>query len=571
MKRKNLYKTVLGLAIGALTLTGCSDEWDDHYDATVKDVMGGTLWDAIQQDGNLSNFANVLRTCGYDKSLASSQVFTVFAPSNDTFSSSEAEALIAAYNSQKGIVDDDENTTIKEFLQNHIALYNYSISSQSNDSIVMMNGKYLPLNSSSINGTPFTLTNQHYSNGVLFKVSTPLQFFPNVFEYMSKDSELDSLYNFFYSDRFYRRVFQPDQSVAGGIVDGKTVYLDSVFTQQNELFDTKFLNARLNREDSTYWMVAPTNKVWRELLEEYTSYFNYDNTVADRDSVIYTNTRMAITKGTAFSRTINRDNMINDSIMSTNATYNYLNRNRTWGNDSLHYYQYFHPFASPTGIFTGSRAVPCSNGIVYVSDDWKIKKTETFFQTRLIEAENNTIKEVSKIANAQNVMEETISPKYCTVDNKNAFYGKISGNRFVEFEPLKTTVQHSVTFNITNVLSNIGYDIYLVTAPALANDSNATEIQRLPTILRCTLYYNNQEGVSQETQLADRLETKGDEVDYILLAEDFKFPCATYGLVEEEPQVSLKVETRVSSYQIRQNTHTRTMRIDCIILKPHEE
>ena len=96
MKRKNLYKTVLGLAMATLTLTGCSDEWDDHYSTSTKEVQGGTLWDAIRQDPNLSNFASVATACGYDKALASTQVFTVFAPTNDVFSSSDAEPLVGS-------------------------------------------------------------------------------------------------------------------------------------------------------------------------------------------------------------------------------------------------------------------------------------------------------------------------------------------------------------------------------------------------------------------------------------------------------------------------------------------
>ena len=59
MKRNNIYKTVLGLAMAALILTACTDEWDDHYDDKSSSVLGGTLWDAIQQDNNLSNFASV--------------------------------------------------------------------------------------------------------------------------------------------------------------------------------------------------------------------------------------------------------------------------------------------------------------------------------------------------------------------------------------------------------------------------------------------------------------------------------------------------------------------------------
>ena len=586
MERYHIYKKVIGLAIAALTFAACSDTWDDHNNRAAEGVEEGTLWQAIQQNPELSNFSSVVEACGYDKSLASAQVFTVFAPTNSCFSKEEADKLIAAYNTEKGKVDDRDNSTIKEFLQNHIALYNYSVSQSSNDTIMMMNGKNILLTSSKIGNSPLTSSNKLYDNGVLFTVGSQIDYFPNVFEYMRRDAELDSLYSFFYNERFYRKEFQASKSVEGGIVDGRTIYLDSVFRQQNDLFDSQFLNARLNNEDSTYWMLMPTNEAWRKLVNEYQNYFNYDNTVDKRDSVFYTNTRMAIMKGTAFSRTINTDAMLQDSAMSTNAVLFYTLRKYTWGADDLHYYQYYNPLS---GIFTGNTNMACSNGIAMKVQDWKIDKRETFFQTKIIEAEGQgSIREVSKVVDKVTTNDdgskdttwiETIVPRNRYVESGNIYYNKVSNNGFVEFEPTRTTVNHSVTFNIKDVLSNIGYDIYVVTAPALANDSNATDIQRLPTRLKFTLYHHTQDGKTVKTgntegvPLVDNtaVVNQPDEVDYIKVAENFKFPVASYGLEEDEPQVSLKVESYVTSTQQRNNTYTRTMRIDCIILKPHEE
>ena len=569
-----------------LFMTSCSDTWDDHNNRAAEGVEEGTLWQAIQQNPELSNFSSVVEACGYDKSLASAQVFTVFAPTNSCFSKEEADKLIGAYNTEKGKVDDRDNSTIKEFLQNHIALYNYSVSQFSNDTIMMMNGKNILLTSSKIGNSPLTSSNKLYDNGVLFTVGSQIDYFPNVFEYMRRDAELDSLYSFFYNERFYRKEFQASKSVEGGIVDGRTIYLDSVFRQQNDLFDSQFLNARLNNEDSTYWMLMPTNEAWRKLVDEYQNYFNYDNTVDKRDSVFYTNTRMAIMKGTAFSRTINTDAMLQDSAMSTNAVLFYNLRKYTWGADDLHYYQYYNPLS---GIFTGNTNMACSNGIAMKVQDWKIDKRETFFQTKIIEAEGQgSIREVSKVVDKVTTNDdgskdttwiETIVPRNRYVESGNIYYNKVSNNGFVEFEPTRTTVNHSVTFNIKDVLSNIGYDIYVVTAPALANDSNATDIQRLPTRLKFTLYHHTQDGKTVKTgntegvPLVDNtaVVNQPDEVDYIKVAENFKFPVASYGLEEDEPQVSLKVESYVTSTQQRNNTYTRTIRIDCIILKPHEE
>ena len=72
--------------LSSLLLSSCSDKWDDHYDGTAQSVQEGSLWEAIQQNPELSNFCSVVQACGYDKSLASAQVFTVFAPTNSCLS-----------------------------------------------------------------------------------------------------------------------------------------------------------------------------------------------------------------------------------------------------------------------------------------------------------------------------------------------------------------------------------------------------------------------------------------------------------------------------------------------------
>ncbi|MBR5928897.1 MAG: fasciclin domain-containing protein, partial [Prevotella sp.] len=576
MKRYNIYKKVLGLALAVLTFAACTDTWDDHYDRKGEGMNDASLWQAISQNSNLSNFAKVVQACGYDKALNSSQVFTVFAPTNDNFSAQEADELIAAYNAEKGKVNEDDNTVIKEFIQNHIALYNHSIAESSSDSLTLMNGKKTVLTTSSFCNSPILSTNGHYNNGVLFTIQGKAHYFPTVFEYLRKDADLDSVASFFYNSRFYRKEFYPERSVPGGLENGKTVYLDSVFVQQNDLWD--MLWAYTNDEDSTYWMVAPTNKEWKKLIEEYEPYFNYDNNVAFRDSMVYTMPRIAIVLGANFSRTLNPDAHLTDSALSTSAAERYTYRYSYWGNNNLHYYQFGGKSAtntqkpySATGIFTGTDNVECSNGVVMKSDDWKINKLNTFYQWKIYEAEETSnIKEVSKKENSTTgEMEPTIDPIIREVLNNNRFYGKVWSNEFVEFKQMQTTQNHTVTFNLRSVLSNIGYDIYLVTAPALANDSNATEEERIPTKLTCTINYHNQEGETESEVLQSGVETNPNVVDYILLAEDFKFPTATWGLSESVPQITLDVTTKVSSPEIRSKKYTRTMRIDCVMLVPH--
>ena len=124
---------------GALSMfSACSDEWNDHYNALAS--ADGTLWQAIQAQENLSNFASVVRGCGYDLLLDGSQTFSVFAPTNEALSKAEADSLVAAYQQQKAAgTRDNDNTVVRQFLQNHIALYKHPVSSLTNDSITMMN------------------------------------------------------------------------------------------------------------------------------------------------------------------------------------------------------------------------------------------------------------------------------------------------------------------------------------------------------------------------------------------------------------------------------------------------
>ena len=574
-----IYSKVIGLAVAALTLAACADTWDDHYDKKGEGTNDATLWQAITQNSNLSNFAKVVHGCGFDKSLNSSQVFTVFAPTNDQFSAQEADELIAGYNAEKGKVNDDDNTVFKEFIQNHIAMYNHSVSPTSNDSIMLMNGKNTILTANTFGNNPILTSNQHYSNGVLFTIQGKAKYFPSVFEYLRKDADLDSIASFFYNPRFYRKEFMPERSVAGGLENGKTVYLDSVFVQQNDLWD--MLWAYTNEEDSTYWQVVPTNQVWKELIEEYEPYFNYDNTTPFRDSMVYTLPRLAIVDGTTFSRTLNTDAHLTDSALSTSAAETYVSREYYWDNKNLHYYQFGGKSAEntqkpylPTGIFSDTEDIVCSNGMVKKTNGWKINKLSTFYQWIIIEAEDgSSVKEVSKSENSTtHDMEPTITGVTRRVMNDNRFSGKVWHDAFMEFQQMKTTVNHSVTFNIENVLSNIPYDIYLVTAPALANDSNATAAERIPTKMKCSINYHDQEGKTQTEVLQSSVSNNPDIVDYILLSDPekgFTFPTATFGLTEAEPQITLTVETKVSATELRKKTYDRTMRIDCIMLVPH--
>ena len=158
------------------------------------------------------------------------------------------------------------------------------------------------------------------------------------------------------------------------------------------------------------------------------------------------------------------------------------------------------------------------------------------------------------------------------VPQNNPFYGKVSENYFMEAQPLTTASSTSVRYNIPDQLSNIGYDIYAVFVPAIAYNENASAEDRLPCRVRFTLGYTEQDGTEKTASLrnpednAVNFETTPDVMDTLLVARNYVFPTCALGL--KDPQVTLRVASNLTSSM--SSRFTRTLRMDCIILKPHE-
>lgn len=533
------------MAFLPLMALSCQDEWDEHYGQTNPMASQESLWQALKGRAELSNFVRLVENVGYEYYFDGDRMFTLFVPTNDCLTEADVDSLTEVYNAQKSNrIKNNDNTVIKQVLQNHMAMYNYAaIASGDSVQMMMLNGKYSYLADGGVNGVKYLSSNMLYRNGVLFTVGSRLPYFANVSEYFTMDDELDSIASFFSRYNVYE--FDASRSVPGEIVDGKTVYLDSVMNLKNVMFDEL---GYINREDSAYWMVVPTDRQWRKLYEEYKTYFNYDNRTAKRDSVENVMTHKAIVQGTVFN--MNVQPSVNDSVISTN--YNKAN---------YRYYKCLRPF-DEGGVFSDARSVECSNGKVFISDNWAIDKRTTFFQEVKIEAENAYYQD--SIAKCK----EPVGTY--TVPSGNPLYGQVSGNAYVQVEPRNTAVTPLIRFTIPNLLSNIGYDIYAVFAPAIASDTLATDT--LPLKVKFSLKYNDQDGrqvndIKMENPEGGTYvyETTPNVVDTILVARDYKIPTCSYGL--SEPQVRLTVESDRGTA----SKYTRILRLDCIVFKPHED
>ena len=564
--------------LSSLGLNSCTDTWDEHYQ---QGVMGeGTLWESIKNNQQLSNFARVIEATGYHKSLSSSQVFTVFAPTNDAFTDADANDIINKYQAElaKGLKG-EKNAAIKEFVMNHIALYNYSIANESPDTTIrMMNGKYLGLTNSTFSGKPFASTNTITGNGVLFTLGEKADYIYNLFEYVKSDPELDSVSNFLYmSDpyQFHKIIFDSEASVPGEIIKGQQHYLDSVTTTENEiLYSSNRLYARLDNEDSCYYALMPTNKAWKEQYEKNVPLFQYDKQVFGRDSLMYLYPRLNILRGMQFNKTNNPllgTTEAIDSIVSPIAI-SYSDRRNTYGSYDIHPYLYYKPYAKPDGIFTDIKGQKvCSNGVILKTDNWKIKYRDGFNQLIIRDVD------VAMDSLAGETPDAKPSWIYTSVQTDNPFYNKLHYHDYQTLIPANLR-DMGVLLKIPNVLSNQKYDMYVVTVPATAGNTLATDT--LPTRFSVTLYWHDLDGKEVSKEVSDK---DGGDISYdsstrkqTFLTDPtkvheihigtFEFPTCSYEL--QEPQVKAFININVRSSDVNKGIYTKTLRMDCIKLVP---
>ncbi|MCR4994808.1 MAG: hypothetical protein K6A32_05440 [Bacteroidales bacterium] len=473
-------------AASLMGVTSCSDAWDEHYQGTGMDTASDapTLLEQVKSNSSLSGFLKVLEATGYDQVLSSPQMLTVWAPA---ISETVADSLIAVYRAERSAgVRDDDNSVISQFVQNHIALFNHSVSPVMPDTILkMLNGKNLAFTSTSLDGMSFS-DFEKSSNGVFYTISEPLNFHPNIREYFQINSgyagaKFDSIYHFIKA--FDKYTLDESSSVAQGIVDGRTVYADSVMRLSNEILSS--YRSFIQREDSNYTFVAPTNDVWATQYARYSAYFNFPTAINFKDSLQNRYTNEAIFQGLTFNNNIQKSEQ--DSVVNTMYIDNYLK----WG---------LNMFETPWqsgGIYAGLDSATCSNGRILIDDAGKIDPRKTFFYQRSIMANRSNYywmpKTVADVPEDKGTMTPRATYSYITNTDEDgnvtdtAFvFDNIFNNFFIEIASTGTG-NAEIYYELPNTFSGVYYNVYAVMCPAIAANPKATDAERLP--VKFQVYY----------------------------------------------------------------------------------
>lgn len=534
-------------------LLSCTD-WDDHYgDSGIMGSSNATLWENISSNAQFSNFAALLKQEGYDKVLNSDQTFTVWAPLDGTFNNDSLANL-------------SDSKLKTQFIQNHIARSSYSASGSVNDQIYMMNEKRLNFKgngSYTISNVEVEDPNISSSNGILHALGGLIPFRHNIYESLNSDIyPIDSLSDFYHS--YDRKVLDESKSTAGPTVDGEMTYLDSVFDESNALYS--MYAQYINREDSNYSMLIPTNQAWVKAKKEINPFYNYIgqyNYVKDIPSY--------------FSSTVNNSalhlnidaNYLRDSIIHENLLRDLCYNNNRVGNRALSslgngeslnvdslvsttYSIIYHSDAED--LFNGAAKVEKSNGSIWITDSLRMRPWTSWNPLIKVEAES------SKYQAA--VFNGSVYSNHVSSTTQNSeVSGSVSQSYYAEVDPSSSATNPVLVMYLPSVRSTT-YEIYVVFVPGNITNSNA---EVLPNRFQASMGYNTTDGKLAEKVIGNNLENDPSKIDTLDLGE-FTFPVSYYGISDIYPylRISSRVTTSLSS------KYSRTLRIDCILLVPKE-
>lgn len=386
MNYNRILNKTAWVALAVLALSSCkSDVWKEHY-STNSDIPTMTLAQTIESMPQYSKFVKALKTTytfnernmtnvTYWDMLNESTFMTVWLPTNE----SVADSLWDKYTKpirEKSVADHKKVGT--EFLGNHIARFSHTVGSATRGRVMMLSGKGYESTSMTIAGTGYKAggKNMRCSNGIIHELDGKVEYLPNIYEYLTSNPEFAAFGNWF--KKYTKYEIDPEKSVERGIVDGQMEYADSVMKMTSVILD-EF--GYINEEDSNFIMLLPNPSVLASQFERIKDYYTYEECRDDRDSLqeMYTYQAMMTDMFFNMNRAFNPSPA--DSLVST------LFKLEERLSEVVPYHVYKNPYSSGI-IAQASDSVMCSNGKVYLFDEWPFLDNMTFLRPIKLELED---------------------------------------------------------------------------------------------------------------------------------------------------------------------------------------
>lgn len=538
-----------------LAVTSCSD-FSDYNDTPVSDVQQAerTLWDNISQNDQLSDFATLVKKAGFEDELSQPHFYTVWAPVNGTY---DASSLMSA----------DSATVLYQFVKSHIAEYNHGISGPVDERIHALNRKSFVFEGDgqyTYAGLALKQLNIPNSNGIMHLLDGAARFYPNIYEYLFTYEGIDSVSAYF--KRYETSVLDTKNSVLGPTINGKQTYIDSVMITSNSLL--KMFDAKLDKEDSTYTMLVPTNEAWQAQYDKISKSFNFINTTVAQNIDEATSTSSAPTVSVTVDAAYTKDSLTRLYLVS-DLVYNNNNYYNNWlVNDAVEPYDTL--LSTTYGVITNPQEVMSrvidreimSNGTFCIVDSLAFRPWESWCYS-LQQSPMNSRTWTGSNSYLYIEQADFDSVKYVPE------YPGITSLGYLWVAPLSNYGKPQLDVKLRNVLSTT-YNIYIVLAPSqdYGEDDNGNKFQK-PNMLDFSLSYCDAKGKLATQKLNQKVVNDPTRVDTLAVGT-FTFPVAYAGL-GNTVYPNLKITTDFGVFdKAKMAAYTRDFRIVSILMKPAE-
>jgi uncharacterized surface protein with fasciclin (FAS1) repeats len=259
----NKSKYFLILLLAASIFSACKKQWDQR-DAIANQQLNVNLYQQIQANGNLSVFAGYLAKVGFDKVLASSKTYTVFAPTNAAISAIDPATLAA-------IVADTAQLHL--FVANHIVNQAYLTTNiPATSRVRTLNGKNVTFTPTTVEDANITSANLYVSNGVLNTIDKALLVKLNISQFVRGLTTVGQLQLTYIKRRDSSYVDTTKATVSSiNPTTGKPILVPNTgVVNINKYFNAV---AKLDAEDSLYTYIVLTDAGYTNEINKVSKYF----------------------------------------------------------------------------------------------------------------------------------------------------------------------------------------------------------------------------------------------------------------------------------------------------------
>ena len=592
--KKNKHIGMAMMAVGMMAAVSCTD-FSDYNEVRVDAQPSSslTLWENIQQNKQLTDFAAMIREAGFDDELSSTHYYTVWAPLNGTFD-------VAAYQKLGA------NALLRQFVYNHVADYGHNATGSVDEHVLMLNEKkhaFKGAGSYTFDGINISKPNQPSINGVMHIIDGVAAYHPHLYDFvtdslLAEGLEIDSLRHFF--QRYEHVYLDEEASVSGPMVNGMQTYIDSVMVVYNDL--TELLHAQFDNEDSTYTFIMPTNSAWSKTYDKVKSFYQYIPTVNAQAFVTangqtsLSTTPLSLSIDDAFMQdSITRRMMTRNLVFSNNDGYNQwlVGTPSSLGSDTLRT-TLRTKLSNPRDILgQTSQKLLMSNGFAYLTDSLAFYPWETYAPERSFSAWSNRARIGTGYAHSFSVeQKDNVEQPILT---------------YLWAEPSGPYAKPEINIYLPDVLSTT-YDIYCVFTPAFDKLNDASYVP-LPARVNFELSYCDANGNLQtqaflnedeanvqwctdylaqvreaDSSLPAVLDNASNRTTFRGFSNDpakvdsvyigrFTFPVSYYGLGGNDDHIcpNIKITSPFSVFnKTLMAAFSRDLRIAAIVLKPLE-